>query len=232
MAGRLAAMGNVNYAVVVRGSGPTARWNGQVRLVESALDAPRRWRRPRRIFVNSMSDLFHPAVPADWIGRILAVVRDCPGHRFLVLTKRPGRIAEMLRAAGYADPPANLWLGASVSTAEDWHEAWPHLAALDGVAVRFVSAEPMIEDVFADDVPGDAAWGLEWIILGGESGPGARLCRVAWLRRALAEFAGWGVSVFVKQLGASSDHPVTGAGEDMSQWPADLRVRQMPARTR
>jgi protein gp37 len=289
-----------------------ARWTGEVRLVEAALDLPLRWKRPRRIFVNSMSDLFHEKVPDEWIDRIFAVMALSREHTFQVLTKRPERMRayleqvsderDMQRWARWADiakspcaagvfdeldwPLPNVWLGVSVEDQPTADERIP-LLLLAPAAVRWVSYEPALgpvdftrvpwgwkyplgserERVYADALT-DRLWlydegdveqpRLDWLVVGGESGPGARPFDLAWARSAIAQCRAAGVPVFVKQLGSRpwwdgfgqppADHVylerdaiLNGQvgwrldclrdrkGGSPEEWPEDLRVREYPA---
>lgn len=321
----------------MRGAGSKRRavFTGRVNLVPDRLDQPLRWRKPRRVFVNSMSDLFHESVPFEFIDRVFAVMALCPQHTFQVLTKRPERMAEYLNKAGAvrsicvaADevigsllPPVgdrdefdpsvvrewkswyrqfggadhvkrltawtqgggaaeekfireggglypswinwplpNVQLGTSVEDQAAADERIPHLLRTPA-AVRFLSCEPLLGPVDIDRAMyGDAyrygmnhfghtdGFGYEalihWVIVGGESGPGARPCDVAWIRSIKDQCQAAGVPVFVKQLGARplvTDPP--GArmahwhddlrlrdrkGGDPAEWPEDLRVREYP----
>ena len=115
MAHRLAAMGQSKYQGTTTSAEGRLRWTGTITLNEEVLDQPRRWHRPRTIFVNSMSDLFHHAVPFEFIARLFDVMESCPQHTFQVLTKRSKRLLE---AASDLPWPANLWMGVSVEDAE------------------------------------------------------------------------------------------------------------------
>lgn len=266
------------------------RWTGEVRLVPEKLDQPLRWKKPRRIFVNSMSDLFHEQVSNETIDRVFAVMALVPQHTFQVLTKRPERMlrylsgrlvnrckaavdvpiegvaalrsdirCEMVRLGPYKGmegwPLPNVHLGVSV---EDQATADARIPVLldTPAAVRFVSYEPALGPVDfrccswcghfgAHDCGASPAVGLDWIIVGGESGPRARPCDVAWIRSTVKLCRAEGVSVFVKQLGArtvnsSDEHgpwPVgpgetmwwrDRAGADPAEWPEDLRVQEFP----
>jgi protein gp37 len=196
------------------------------------LAAPLRWRKPRKIFVCSMTDLFGEWVPDEWIDRIFAVMALAPQHTFQVLTKRARRMREWFARRGpvYGDasdfvmfaredfmpapgtvrimqwPLANVWLGISAEDQQRLNERVPHLLATPA-AVRFVSAEPLLGPLdFSfhfglasnhDDLRGL----LNWLIVGGESGPGARPMDIAWARDIVRQCREAGVACFVKQLG-------------------------------
>jgi protein gp37 len=162
-----------------------------LRLVPSALDLPRRWRRGRLIFVNSMSDLFHEKIPLAYIRRVFAVMRESPQHRFQVLTKRAERLEEL---AAKLDLAPNIWIGVSV---ENDDHAWriEHLRRVPA-AVRFLSIEPFlgpITKLVLDDI--------HWVIVGGESGHGARPMDAAWVRAVRARCRRERVPFFFKQWG-------------------------------
>lgn len=277
-------------------------WTGEVRFIAGKLDQPLRWRKPRMIFVNSVSDLFHENVPFETIAAIFGVMAASPRHTFQVLTKRAGRMREWfewvsrpgvdgLSAARYvwlgayaeeagvdskrfweatdgewAWPLPNVWIGVSVEDQATADERIPLLLATPA-ALRFVSYEPALGPVTfrhlqPKDPPTeiDALAGthgvlrphggknaaLDWLIVGGESGPGARPCDVAWIRSTVEQCREAGVKCFVKQLGARAVRDVYSEhlgqwedeprelhlphpkGADPSEWPEDLRVQEMP----
>ena len=324
-------------------SGP--RWTGKVELVDHKLREPLRWRRPRRVFVNSMSDLFHEKLRDEQLDEIFArmlacEVLDSPRHSFQILTKRPQRMRRYLTArspselvqawakagdgriildnadvffseyveshtscdwredgtAPHGTPPKpwkhlrkvwplpNVWLGVSVEDQKSADERVPILLDTPA-AVRFVSAEPLLGPVDLEcglavawqcsgcrayfsgplkkrcpkcDREGywtgshrfnsrtrQAGSGLDWVIVGGESGPGARPCDVAWIRAIVEQCRAAGVPAFVKQLGAEPVQFAVAAerrtdsgactvrlrnrkGGDPAEWPEDLRVREFP----
>jgi protein gp37 len=205
-------------------SGP--RWTGKVELIESKLTEPLHWKKPQRVFVNSMSDLFHEALPDDAIGRVFAVMALCPHITFQVLTKRPERMLEWSRRIFPHDsvmhimsrdhgvdafalrwPLPNVWLGVSV---EDQATADARIPLLlqTPAAIRFVSYEPALGPVdFGTWI--DPMWvpNLDWIICGGESGPGARPARPDWFRQVRDQCQAAGVAFFFKQWGEY--HPIT-----------------------
>ena len=180
MAKRLTAMGSERYR------------NGfEVTLQPDLLDAPRKWRQPRVVFVNSMSDLFHEDIPDEYIARVFATMRNCPQHTFQVLTKR----AERLASLGPKLPwPENVWMGVSV---EDARVA----SRIDGLravpaAIRFLSLEPLI-----GPLENLALQGIDWAIVGGESGPRARPMKPEWVTSILRQCRAAGVAFFFKQWG-------------------------------
>lgn len=297
-------------------SAPNAEYN--VRLHPERLTAPLHWKKPRRVFVNSMSDLFHERVPNEFIDRVFAVMASAPQHQFQVLTKRPERMRKYLsdpertEAIGFqamtdyeeglavaraqslihwrpdgrgvsdkgataqfhgdmcAWPLPNVWLGVSVEDQRRADERVPLLLETPA-AVRFLSCEPLLGEVnlyqaTCTDAKGrntyteddqqrpveQFALGLDWVIVGGESGPGARPCDLAWVRGIVGQCRAASLPVFVKQLGARPLFPCscgrTGSeaeqhafceepsrqlrdrkGGDPSEWPEDLRVREFPA---
>lgn len=317
-----------------------ARWNGTTKFVAEHLGDPLRWKRPRRVFVNSMSDLFHESLANEQIAAVFGVMAACPQHVFQILTKRPKRAREFFdgvfglesceetvarEASVVANivwdsratpgsfwgtqmkgasnrrpwpgwPLPNVWLGVSVEDQQTADERIPVLLATPA-AVRFVSYEPALAPVDFDqprcDIHGRdevasgpegefcnecaangyadelsfGHWldplngGLQWIIVGGESGRGARPFDLAWARSTVEQCREAGVPAFVKQLGARpcsatlEDVPIPrvatsewadvpgigerwtfrfahGKGGDVEEWPEDLRVREWPEVTR
>ena len=275
-------------------------------LDEAALTKPLHWRKPRKVFVCSMTDLFGEWVPDEWIDRVFAVMALSPQHTFQVLTKRPERMRAYLAGlyAGEQDtvrafaavmqegpdaaclaqdaafrwsaepvasafgpfhpgrPLPNVWLGTSVEDQQRADERIPELLATPA-AVRFLSCEPLLGPVSLDlDICEGCATSpqgeghkppISWVIVGGESGPGARPCDVGWVRSIVAQCQAAETAVFVKQLGAKPysmgihDHGNDEIGEatvfdghrthwklanrkggDMAEWPEDLRVREFP----
>jgi protein gp37 len=308
-------------------------WAGVARFIPEQLGAPLKWRKPARVFVNSMSDLFHPSLSNEEIAAVFGVMAACPQHTFQVLTKQPKRAAEWFKwaeaqpthlhtlpsapklvcaikaqdvlGAHWTVPNAaqwpltNVWLGVSVEdqkTADDRVSLLLELPA----AIRFVSYEPALGPVDFDlgrcdthdrefvafdgdsergeycsecaadgfsgelshghwldpsDEDGPLNGGINWVIVGGESGPGARPCALEWLERIVGQCGTARVPVFVKQLGASVVSELRACetdeeakrdfgfdsrwlwraglkdrkGGDPSEWPEALRVRQFPS---
>lgn len=290
---------------------PEAKWNGRAVFLPERLDQPLRWQKPRMVFVNSMSDLFHEDLTFEQIAAIFGVMAASPRHTFQVLTKRPARMLEFFEwmesatyydntgpAAGMMDvltqfngrlgsfdehdngerlsaalwdpgwPLPNVWLGVSVEDQATADDRIPVLLQCPA-AVRWVSAEPLIGPVddfvthyescgrcggtgrtgpevcweccgIGDDVGKEFT--LDWVVVGGESGNGARPCHLAWIRSIVDQCHQAEVPCFVKQLGAvptiAPSESVLNApgllklkdrkGGNPDEWPADLRVRQWP----
>jgi protein gp37 len=162
-----------------------------LRLVPSALDLPKRWRRGRLVFVNSMSDLFHDDVPLTYIRKVFAVMRDSPQHQFQVLTKRAERLEELSAKLLFAP---NIWVGVSVET-QDYAWRIEHLRRVP-VAVRFLSVEPLLGPITKLDLKD-----IDWVIVGGESGRGARPMDAEWVRAVRDECDRSHVPFFFKQWG-------------------------------
>jgi protein gp37 len=193
MAARLDAMGQEKYRGLTRRSGRRSVWTGKVRLDHASLAVPESWSKPRKVFVNSMSDLFHDKVPPSFIGRVWRVMESTPRHTYQILTKRPERMADILRRDGFNILP-NVWLGASV---ED-DRVLDRLDDLRRVpaAVRFVSFEPLIGSVARASLKG-----IHWAIVGGESGPRARPMEPEWVEDIEALCRRYGTAFFFKQWG-------------------------------
>ncbi|MEM9462111.1 MAG: phage Gp37/Gp68 family protein [Myxococcota bacterium] len=170
-----------------------------LRLVSKKLVEPLTWAKPRMVFVNSMSDLFHGKVPMDFIARFWAVMGLADWHVYQVLTKRAPRMRRLVQRLvplrGMVAPPQHVWLGVSV---EDRKHGLPRIDDLRDTpaAVRFLSIEPLLEDLGQLDLQG-----IDWVIVGGESGPGARRMDPAWVRSIRDQCADQGVPFFFKQWG-------------------------------
>jgi protein gp37 len=177
---RLKLMGQKNYR------------NGfDLTLHEHAVALPLTWKKPQRVFVNSMSDLFHKDVPADFIQKVFATMRQASWHRFQILTKRADRLAEL---SPTIDWPANVWMGVSVESAEyTWRI--DHLRTT-GARVRFLSIEPLL-----GPIPNLDLRNIHWAIVGGESGPGARPMLEEWVLDIRDQCRAAAVPFFFKQWG-------------------------------
>ncbi len=177
-----------HYRSVVNQHG---RWNGKVYLAAEALDDPYHWRSSRFVFVNSMSDLFHEAVPLDFIQQVFRVMNDNPQHTFQVLTKRPQIAAAMSAQLRWT---ANIWLGTSVENALVTHRIKDLRKAQ--AQVRFLSVEPLL-----GPIPRLSLSDIHWVIVGGESGPGARPMDPQWVTQIKNRCVALGVPFFFKQWG-------------------------------
>ena len=272
-----------HYAGTVQSSKGGPVWTGKIGIAADAvLLKPLKWRRPRMIFVNSTSDLFHPDVPEAVIDRVFAVMALCPQHTFQVLTKRPERMREYLSSPATTDrvmlaglrlietgkspkarelegwrphpwPLPNVWLGTSVEDQQRADERIPHLLATPA-AVRFISAEPLLGPI---DVTGisygggvvvhalrgrridvfDDSWGereeyyakLDWVIVGGESGSGARPMHPDWARSLRDQCAAAGVPFFCKQWGEwAPGHWSFDISDHVHFFPDDEGMRAIP----
>ncbi len=176
--------------------GPYLPGLAKIVLHDDRLDLPKTWKQPRVIFVNSMSDLFHPAVPTPFIRRVFDVMGETPRHTFQVLTKRHDRLAEIASTLPW---PTNVWMGVSVEN-QRWAET--RIPALLGTPAKtkFLSCEPLLGKLEL----GGYLEGLDWVIAGGESGPRARKANEDWFRGLRNQCRDAKVSFFLKQLGG---HP-------------------------
>ncbi len=203
---RLRAMGSVRYR------------NGfAVTLHPDQLTLPLRWRQPKRIFVNSMSDLFHEAIPDDFIRRAFHVMRQAHWHTFQVLTKRSERLAKLGRNLPW---PANVWQGVSVETARyTWRIT--HLRQVPAT-VRFLSVEPLLGPILALPLEG-----IHWVIAGGESGGGRRQMAPEWARQIRDQCLAAGVPFFFKQWGGRTPKSLGRVldGRTWDEMPEIARVR-------
>lgn len=169
-----------------------------LRLVPEKLTDPFLWPSRRRVFVNSMSDLFHADVPDDYILRVARVMQAANWHTYQVLTKRSERMAEMLRTTlRFAAELPHIWWGVSVENRRHGLPRIDHLHSAPA-AVRFLSVEPLLEDLGEVDLTG-----IHWMIVGGESGPGARPMHPDWVRSLRDQCRAAGVDFFFKQWGGT-----------------------------
>lgn len=194
MARRLDAMGVEKYKGLTRKSGARTIWNGEVREDNSSLSIPYSWKKPRKIFVNSMSDLFHEKVSEDFIVKVWRVMRDTPHHSYQILTKRPDRMSEIVRKS-IPDILPNVWLGTSIESSETVSRI-DHLRSAPA-AIRFISFEPLIGPVGRIDLAH-----IHWAIVGGESGRSARPIREEWIDEVYEQCESYGTSFFFKQWGS------------------------------
>jgi protein gp37 len=212
LAKRLKAMGSAKYQNDgdPRTSGP----GFGLTTHPDALRVPYGWKSPRTVFVNSMSDLFHARVPIDFVRQVFEVMAGTPQHTYQVLTKRARRLKQV---SGRLDWPPNVWMGVSVETAKEL----PRVDDLRHVpaAVRFLSCEPLLGPLDGLELDG-----IDWVITGGESGPGARPMDTAWAADIVQMSRRAGCAPFVKQLGSRWGR----SHKDIERFPAELQVREYP----
>lgn len=234
---------------------PAYPWGFEVTLRPERLDQPLRWRRPRMIFVNSMSDLFHAEIPDGMIARVFAVMALATSHTFQVLTKRPGRMRALLTSPDFrwqvwhqmltlahdrsmpmpaehatalaAWPLSNVWMGVSVET-QKWADVRIPILLATPARVRFLSMEPLLAPVTL------SSWTLltpqlHWVIVGGESGPGSRRMDPSWAVDLAEECRCAGIAFFMKQTGTvlAREWGIPGKGDDPTRWPSPL-PQQLP----
>ena len=224
---------------------PEAPHHFDVTLHPDRLEEPLRWRKPRRVFVCSMSDLFHEDVRPEFIHQVFETMMEASKHTFQILTKRPEKMQWFIDAWSQWRmwPLPNIWLGVSAENQEQADTRIPWLLQTPA-AVRFVSIEPMLEEIYLSNEYDNylEGWstrmacygdpvieerfdtpGIDQVIIGGESGPGARPMQIVWARSLVEQCKDAGVPVFVKQLGGRVDKR-----SDPALWPEDLRVREYP----
>lgn len=241
----------------------------ELQLMTDRIDAPLHWKKPRRVFVNSMSDLFHEDVPDEFIDRVFATMAVCPQHTFQILTKRAERLPEYFRSgrqgrvndAAIVKNDRQVWF---LNNGDVSGPAWPLLNVAIGVsienplqmrrlyylaktpaAIRFVSAEPLLAPLDFREQLETAHWtpGIDWVIVGGESGPEARPCNLEWISNIVRQCKVAATACFVKQWGSRPFIDTTGGsryddhtfhklkdkkGGDPLEWPEKIRVRQFP----
>jgi len=189
-------------------SGPFIPGLATIQLHPDRLEHPLRWRRPRFIFVNSMSDLFHPAVPDSFVAQVFDVMLRANWHVFQILTKRPERMQDWvnnwLRSAESAMSvlPSHIWTGTSVEN-QHWADRRIPLLEQTPAQIRFLSCEPLLGPLDLSIYLAKSQ--INWVIVGGESGPRARPMDLSWCRRIRSQCAEFGVPFFLKQLGGWPD---------------------------
>lgn len=186
---------------------PQYRRGFQLTTQRDSLDIPYRWAKPRLVFVNSMSDLFHEDVPLDFIEDVFRVMNNCPHHQFQVLTKRPERAAELSAQLNWTD---NIWMGTSVENASVKHRI-AHLRNIPA-NIRFLSVEPLL-----GPIPNIPLSNIHWVIVGGESGPGSRPMNKEWVDQIQKKCKTMNVPFFFKQWGGTNKKK-TGRMLDGKTW--------------
>ena len=191
LAARLEAMGMAKYKGLTRKTGGRYKWTGEVRLAPESLDAPKKVKRPCLIFVNSMSDLFHEDVPLAFIQKVFKTIEETPQHTYQVLTKRAERLEELSPDLIW---PKNLWMGVSVESKEFKYRI-NHLRKC-GAKHKFLSLEPLLGKLGKTNLRK-----IDWVIVGGESGPGARPMQEEWVQDLRDQCEQKGVAFHFKQWG-------------------------------
>lgn len=183
MSKRLMAMGQPNYS-----------HGFDVRTHDHTLAIPLKWKKPQIIFVNSMSDLFHKNIPVEFIHRVFDVMVEAERHRFQVLSKRSGRLRQLSPSLPW---PENIWMGVSVETPEYFYRIDDLRET--GASIKFLSLEPLLAPL-----PGLDLEGIDWVIVGGESGPYARTMKQEWVKEIRDQCVESGVPFFFKQWGGTN----------------------------
>jgi protein gp37 len=236
------AMTEAHVGLTIKRPGEPVDWNGTVHLLPERLDQPLGWTKPRMVFVDSMSDLFHPEIPTEFIADVFAVMALAERHVFQVLTKRPKRMALLTVSDGFVDdvdgarmhrrplslmpdwPRPNIWLGTSIE-GDDWVWRADALRA-SSAAIRFLSCEPLLGPMPSIDLTD-----IDWVLIGGESGPGARRMDPAWASDLIDRCAADGVACYMKQAGtvlAREWGMSDSKGTDVDEMPPSFRVREWP----
>jgi protein gp37 len=191
MAARLEAMGQAKYADLTRKSGGRYVWRGKVRLDQGSLNIPTTWAKPRRVFVNSMSDLFHEGVPERFIHSVFDVMASTPRHTYQILTKRADRLLQVSPSLSW---PSNVWMGVSVESDDFLRRI--DLLRMTGARIKFLSLEPLLGPLPVLDLSE-----IDWVIAGGESGPSARSMSPDWIRDIRDQCTDANVAFHFKQWG-------------------------------
>jgi protein gp37 len=251
-AGRLEA-----YQGLTTKKGDRVEWTGEVHFIPEALEVPLKWRAPRRVFVNSMSDLFHESIDAKRIDEVFAVMALTPHLTYQILTKRPGHMKEFMDSRQLKPLPfraalatsgglsvsavqdarrvrlvndkdlsialSNVHLGVTIENQKAADERIPLLKRTPA-ALRFLSCEPLLEPIDLGKLTG-----IDWVIVGGESGPRSRDCNIKWIESIVNQCRSQGVAVWVKQLGdrcLGFEYGYKGKGTNPEEWPESIRFQE------
>ncbi len=220
LASRLTMMGQDKYKGTTRLSSGRPKWNGTVKTDMGALEIPQRWKKGRLIFVNSMSDLFHEAVPLDFIKAVFKVMEQTPRHTYQVLTKRAERLEEVSAELHW---PTNVWMGVSVESV-DYAYRIDHLRRI-GAHTKFLSLEPLLGPLSHLNLTS-----IDWAIAGGESGPGARPMSADWVRSIRDQCIRSDVPFHFKQWGGRNKRK-TGRILDGRTWDEWPQIKKRKARS-
>ncbi len=194
MAHRLVSMGQPKYHGTTKVSGRRPKWTGKVNLDQKSVLTPYNWKRGRMIFVNSMSDLFHEEVPDSFIKQVFQTMQGTPQHTYQILTKRSDRLVSMSKNLSWSQ---NIWMGVSVESA-DYLPRVDHLRQTDAF-IKFLSLEPLLGPLEDMDLQS-----IDWVITGGESGPGARPMDLEWVRSIRDQCKDAGTAFHFKQWGGTN----------------------------
>lgn len=218
MAARLQAMKHKNYLGTVRKSGDRYVWTGKVVLVKEALNIPLKWRKPKRIFVNSMSDLFQDGVPDSYIRDVWATMEKAHWHHYQILTKRPDNMERVIRELNLPYLP-QVWIGTSIESAE-YNSRLDYLRAIPNF-IKFISFEPLIDSVKGVDLAN-----IDWAIVGGESGPKSRPIHEEWVDEIKNACDSTGTAFFFKQWGGTNKKATgrTYRGRTWDEYPVEKQV--------
>ena len=234
---RFCKEGEPYYQITTRNKGGKPMWTGKIGFYEHMLNKPLSWQRPRLIFVNSMSDLFHEDLSVDHIRRGFDVMEQAYWHHYQILTKRAERMAEVMSSLVLSsgrhlgkDPLPNVWFGTSVGLEKTAIRiAW---LCRTPAKIRFVSAEPLIGNIdWYRHLVFDSEITPNWVIFGGESQTNCRPLELDWIREGIKACRKLGIAPYVKQLGtiwAKSVGSKDSHGGIMEEWPEDLRVQEYP----
>ena len=196
MAARLQSMNHENYVGTVRKSGGRYVWTGKVNTIDKALSVPLKWKKPKRIFVNSMSDLFQDSVPDNFIQKVWKVMEQAHWHQYQILTKRPDNMERVIRELNLKHLP-QVWLGTSVES-EEFNSRIDDLRKIND-HIKFISFEPLIESVGKVNLTD-----IDWAIVGGESGPKSRPILEEWVDEIKAACDYYDTAFFFKQWGGTN----------------------------
>jgi len=212
-----------------KGLAVNGKWTGEIRTCfdidrPDILDKPLHWKKPRRIFIGNMGDLFHPKIDIGFLTHVFDVIEQCPQHKFLILTKRPSQALRMMwgkhgkgwRYFGKNDYHANIHFGATICNQAEQNKNALILSAIPA-ARKWHSYEPLLGPI---DIVSGMDMLPDWVAVGCESGPNRRPCKLDWMIDVVEQCQAAGVPVFVKQV------PINGqVSHDMSEWPEKLRIR-------
>ncbi len=224
---------NMRYEAYYRGKKVPDQYGkpfNEIQLLENRIDMPLHWRNPRTVFVNNMGDTLHPDVPFEFVDKMMDVIKKCAKHKFLMLTKRVKRMGQYFSAWQDYPYPENLWPGATICNQAEADEKIPILLQIPA-AKRWLSIEPMLGPVDLNEMlPGHYWYNwdkgehgccmIDWVVIGCESGPNRRPCKIEDMISIVEQCKAAGVKVFVKQVNINGK-----VSKKISEWPQELQVR-------